>query len=246
MQILLGILGVIAGVICVLVIKAAMIKPTLAKTIKMELDQTERADEYGERLARMVRHETISCRNQEDRTKFYEFHKLLEELFPNVHRVCEKEVFNGSLLFKWSGKGQGEPVLLMSHQDVVEATGVWKHEPFGGEIDAEGRIWGRGTVDTKASLFCIFTAIEELILEGYVPECDIYIGSSCTEEWGGEGAPATVAYLKEKGVRLGLVLDEGGMVVQNPMAGVTGTYAMRIQVSTHEFWGDTVQPIVDG
>ncbi len=226
MQILLGILGIIAGVIGVLMIKTAMIKPTSAKTIKMELDQTERADEYGERLARMVRHETISCRNQEDRTKFYEFHKLLEELFPNVHRVCEKEVFNGSLLFKWSGKGHGEPILLMSHQDVVEATGVWKHEPFGGEIDAEGRVWGRGTVDTKASLFCIFTALDELIREGFVPECDIYIGSSCTEEWGGEGAPTTVAYLKEKGIRLGLVLDEGGMVVQNPMAGVTGTYAM--------------------
>lgn len=209
-----------------LLMKTAWIKPTAAKTVKIEFDQSKRADAYGEQLARMVQHETISCRNQEDRTKFYAFHQLLEELFPNVHRVCEKKVFNGSLLFKWEGKGAAEPILFMSHQDVVEASGEWEHEPFSGDIDPEGRIWGRGTVDTKASLFCMFTAFEELITEGYVPEGDVYIASSCTEEWGGEGAPTTVSYLKEKGVRLALVMDEGGMVVQNPMAGVTGTYAM--------------------
>lgn len=226
MQMVLVILGIIAGLICVLLIKTVMIKPTSAKTIKIELDQTERSDVYGERLARMVRHETVSYRNQQNRAKFYEFHKLLEELFPNVYTTCEKHIFNGSLLFKWSGKNQSEPVLLMSHQDVVEAAGKWDHEPFAGDIDDEGRVWGRGTVDTKASLFCIFTAVEELITEGFVPECDVYIASSCTEEWGGEGAPTTVAYLKDRGIRLKLVLDEGGMVVQNPMAGVTGTYAM--------------------
>ena len=210
----------------VLVIKTAMMKPTPAKMLEVPLDTSERADVYGERLARMVRHETISWRNQEDRTKFYEFHKLLEELFPNVHKVCEKQVFNGSLLFKWTGKGNSEPILFLSHQDVVEATGTWKYEPFSGHIDEEGRVWGRGTADTKASLFCIFTALEEMIVEGFVPECDVYIGSSCTEEWGGEGAPTTAEFLKEQGVRLKLVLDEGGMVVKNPMSGVTGTYAM--------------------
>lgn len=213
-------------VFALLLLKTAMLRPTAAKAVKLEPEQSKRADIYGERLAQMVRHETISYRKQEDRTKFYEFHKLLEELFPNVHAVCEKQVFDGSLLFCWKGKGDGEPILFMSHQDVVEASGEWEHEPFSGDIDSEGRVWGRGTVDTKASLFCMFTALEEMILEGYVPECDVYIASSCTEEWGGEGAPTTVAYLKEKGVHLGLVVDEGGMVVQNPMSGVTGTYAM--------------------
>ena len=114
----------------------------------------------------------------------------------------------------------------MSHQDVVEAGGTWEHEPFSGDIDETGRVWGRGTVDTKASLFCIFTAFEELMKEGYVPEVDVYIGSSCTEEWSGEGAPATVAYLKEQGIELALVLDEGGMILEEPVGGVKGTYAM--------------------
>ena len=226
MKIVCIIIGLIGLMALFLVVKTWRMKPTLAKTVKVELDNGPRVDVYGEKLSRMIRHETVSCRDKEDRTKFYEFHKLLEELFPNVHRVCEKHVFDGSLLFKWSGKGQHDPILLMSHQDVVEAKGAWEHEPFGGDIDEEGRVWGRGTVDTKASLFCIFTAIDELIAEGYEPDCDVYIGSSCTEEWGGDGAPTTVAYLKEQGIRLNLVLDEGGMVVQDPMAGVHGTYAM--------------------
>jgi carboxypeptidase PM20D1 len=73
---------------------------------------------------------------------------------------------------------------------------------------------------------CIFSALEELIGAGYVPAGDVYIASSCTEEISGPGAPATVAYLKEQGVKPSLVLDEGGMILQSPMAGVKGIYAM--------------------
>ena len=112
---------------------------------------------YGEKLGKMIRCETISNAFQQDLSKFYRFHEVLEKLFPNIHKVCEKHEFNGSLLFKWKGKGQGEPILFMSHQDVVEASGEWKHEPFSGEI-ADGAVWGRGTVDTKGSLFCFLQA----------------------------------------------------------------------------------------
>ena len=128
----------------------------------------------------------LSSRFDTDKTKFYEFHEILEELFPLVHKTCEKHEFNGSLLFKWSGRGKAEPILLMSHHDVVEANGKWDHEPFSGDIDGHGNLWGRGTVDTKSSLFCIFTAVEELIKEGHQPEGDVYIASSCTEEFSGE------------------------------------------------------------
>ena len=223
---LFAVLVAVVVLITVLVVRAYRLEPTPAMNTKIKLDTSERSVEYGKRLAKMIQVETISSRFDEDRTKFYKFHETLEELFPNVHKVCEKHEFNGSLLYKWPGAGNHEPILLMSHQDVVEATGTWEHEPFSGDIDEEGRVWGRGTVDTKASLFCIFTAFEELIADGYTPECDVYIGSSCSEEYSGEGAPATVAYLKEQGVRLALVLDEGGMIIEEPVGGVKGTYGM--------------------
>lgn len=226
MTVLWIILAILAAVVVIVLLRTVMLKPTEARDAKVQLDTSERSVEYGKQLAKMVQKETISSRFEEDRTKFYEFHEILEELFPNVHKTCEKHVFNGSLLYKWSGKSSEKPILFMSHQDVVEASGVWEHEPFGGDIDESGRVWGRGTVDTKGSLFCIFTAIEELIKDGYQPEVDVYIGSSCTEEWSGDGAPATVAYLKEHGIELALVLDEGGMIIEEPIGGVKGTYGM--------------------
>ena len=220
------ILLLLVVLVAVVLLRAVFLKPTGAKSAVVQLDKGERAVEYGQKLAKMVQKETVSSRFDPDRTKFYEFHELLEKLFPNVHQTCEKQVFNGSLLFKWSGKGNHEPILFMSHHDVVEANGTWEHGAFSGDIDENGCVWGRGTVDTKASLFCELTAVEELIKEGFVPEGDVYIASSCTEEWSGEGAPKTVEYLKEQGVKFDYLMDEGGMIIEEPIAGVKGTYGM--------------------
>ena len=226
MKVVMCLLGIVVCLLLIAVIKALLLKPTSAKEAKVTLDTSSRAENYGQRLAKMIQCETISWRNQTDKTKFLKFHETLEELFPNVHQTCEKHVFDGSLLYKWKGKSDQEPILLMSHQDVVEANGEWEHEPFSGDIDELGRVWGRGTVDTKASLFCIFTSIEELIAEGYIPNNDVYIASSCTEEVSGEGAPLTVQYLEENGIKIKLLLDEGGMIIEEPVAGVKGTYGM--------------------
>lgn len=226
MEIILAILLLLVVLAAVVLLRTVLLKPTSAKEAKVPLDTSERAVEYGKKLSRLVQKETISSRFDPDRTKFLEFHEILEEMFPNIHKNCEKHVFNGSLLFKWTGKGTTEPILFMSHHDVVEATGTWEHGAFSGDIDEQGRVWGRGAVDTKASLFCLLTAAEELMAEGFMPECDVYLASSCTEEWSGEGAPATVKYLKEQGVKLGLVLDEGGMILEEPVGGVKGTYGM--------------------
>ncbi len=226
MYILGGIFFLLLLLVAVVLVRTISLKPTPAKTANIELDNSHRAREYGRRLSKLIQKETISSRGDEDRTKFYEFHKELETLFPKVHTICEKHEFHGSLLFRWKGKGTHEPILLMSHHDVVEATGEWKHEPFSGDIDEKGCVWGRGTVDTKASLFCILSSVEELIWEGYEPECDVYIASSCTEEISGEGAPLIAKYLKDQGIHLSLLLDEGGMIVEEPVGGVKGLYGM--------------------
>lgn len=220
------ILALVVVLIAVVLLRAVLLKPTSAQKAKVQLDESPRAEKYGKQLSKLVQKETISSRFDADRTKFLEFHEILEDMFPNVHKTCEKHVFNGSLLFKWSGKGNHEPILFMSHHDVVEATGTWEHEAFSGDIDEEGRVWGRGTVDTKASLFCMLTAVEEMIADGFEPEGDVYVASSCTEEWSGEGAPATVEYLKSKGVKLAYLMDEGGMILEEPVGGVKGTYGM--------------------
>ena len=78
MTIVLTILAIIAVLVAIVLIRTVTLKPTAAKTAKVPVDNTERAVEYGKKLSRMVQKETVSFRDQEDRTKFLEFHEILE------------------------------------------------------------------------------------------------------------------------------------------------------------------------
>ena len=185
----------------------------------------ERARRYAEKLSAMVQVETVSVPGADQREKFLAFHRTLEKLFPLVHEKLEKTEIDGNLLFFWKGKSSARPLVLMSHQDVVPAEGEWIRPPFSGEI-AEGKVWGRGASDTKCSVMAFFQAAEELLEAGYVPENDVYLSSSCTEEWSGDGCPKLVAELKKRSVRPWLVCDEGGGVIREPIAGIPGNFAM--------------------
>jgi len=189
---------------------------------------TDREKLYANKLSKMVQCETISEVGVENLQKFEKFQETLAQLFPNVFSKCQVVKIGQSLLIKLKGKenSTSKPILLMSHQDVVPADGKWKHEPFSGYIDANGVVWGRGTVDTKASLMCIFQSLEETIEGGYQPQVDVYIATSSTEEVNGDGAPNTVKYLLEHDIKLQLLMDEGGMIVTSPMKGVKGSFAM--------------------
>ncbi|MCR5665072.1 MAG: M20/M25/M40 family metallo-hydrolase [Oscillospiraceae bacterium] len=185
----------------------------------------ERAARYAEKLSRMVRCETVSRPGEDQREKFLAFHALLAELFPLTHARLEKKEIDGNLLFFWKGKSSERPVVLMSHQDVVPAEGSWRYPPFSGAI-AEGKVWGRGSADTKCSVLGFFQAVEELLAEGFVPAQDVILSSSCTEEYAGPGCRKLVDELKARGVRPWLVCDEGGGVIVDPIAGVRGAFAM--------------------
>lgn len=52
----------------------------------------------------------------------------------------------------WEGTDPKLPsIVLNSHMDVVPVyENLWKHPPFGADIDGEGRIFARGTQDMKS------------------------------------------------------------------------------------------------
>ena len=187
--------------------------------------EDERSRAYAEKLSRMVAVETVSVPETDQREKFLRFHALLAELFPLVHERLEKIEIDGNLLFHWKGRHSDRPLVLMSHQDVVPAEGEWLHPPFSGDI-ADGKVWGRGASDTKCSVMAFFQAAEELLREGFQPENDVWLSSSCTEEWSGDGCPKLVAELKRRGVRPFLVCDEGGGIITDPVGGIHGNFAM--------------------
>lgn len=227
MRILLIALACLSGLIALLLLFAA-VRTLLTPMKRSEYEAPpidDRAMMLSDKLARMVRCRTVSHPGQTDLTPFYELHAVMAELFPLVHARLEKTVIDGNLLFCWKGRSRKKPILLMSHQDVVPAEGPWTHEPFSGEISG-GKVWGRGTADTKGSVMAFFQAVEELLSEGYVPACDVYLACSCTEEWAGDGAPKLVAELKRRGVELFLLCDEGGAIISEPIGGIHGHFAM--------------------
>lgn len=184
-----------------------------------------KAESYAKKLSRMIQMETVSSENQKDKTKFYRFRELLTEIFPHIFSVCELEDFDGSFLLHWKGKGSEEPILLMNHHDVVEASGGWNDDPFSGKI-ADGKVWGRGTLDTKGGLWAMLQAADELAEQGYQPNRDVYLMSTCNEECDGTGADMISRALKSRGIRFYLVLDEGGMILDEPIDGAKGTFAI--------------------
>lgn len=221
--ILLSLIGLL-----VLLLLAAVIHTLLIPSKKSEYQPNENEEESSElakKLSQMIQFDTTSYPQVSEAEKFREFHKVLEKLFPLVFEKLEKTEIDGNLLFYWKGKKHDKPILLMSHQDVVPAEGEWKYPPFSGEI-AEGKVWGRGASDTKCSVMAFFEATERLLKEGFVPPQDVYLASSCTEEWAGDGAPKIVKELQRRGVELFLLCDEGGAIISEPIGGIKGNFAM--------------------
>ncbi len=223
MKYLLIIPAVIVLLLLIAVVRT-LLMPKKKSDYKADEDEQESL-RLAEKLSEMIKYDTTSHENVHEVEKFLGFHKVLEKLFPLVHEKLEKTEIDGNLLFCWKGESSEKPILLMSHQDVVPAEGEWSHEPFSGDID-DGRVWGRGAADTKCTVMAFFEAVEELLKEGFTPPVDVYLASSCTEEWAGDGAPKIVNELKRRGIELFLVCDEGGCIITDPIGGVKGNFAM--------------------
>lgn len=203
--------------------------PFTTKTRELEIDPLI----PSEHLSSVVQIQTISHEDpsQNKRENFVALHAQLEKMYPRLHAVLSKELLDEySLLYTWPGKDPSlDPVVFMAHQDVVPADenslDKWLHPPFSGRI-ADGYIWGRGTLDIKSQLIGILEAVENLIKNNYVPERTILLAFGHDEEVLGTGAKAIVAHLKEKGVRLQAVLDEGGAVYKDFLPGIKGNAAV--------------------
>lgn len=181
------------------------------------------------RLAGALRFETVSHQDPDkiDREAFLGLHAYLEKSFPKAHQTMKKETVNDlSLLYEWTGSDPKLPgVVMMAHLDVVpvppDALADWSHPPFAGKIDG-GFIWGRGTLDVKSGVVGLLEASELLLAKGFRPKRTIYFVFGHDEEIGGrQGAQAIANLLEKRGVKLEMVLDEGGAIITNVVPAVS-------------------------
>lgn len=86
----------------------------------------------------------------------------------------------------WASLGDGDDLFLLnSHLDVVPASSEHPYPPFE-PIEVDGRVYGRGAVDAKASGAAMLTALFQLAEEGFVPESGrVVVALTACEESGG-------------------------------------------------------------
>ncbi len=223
----------------VLLLALVLVANTLrqgSRQIKVPALSPLAVDEAGvvQTMAAAVRAKTVSGLLDPAGTavEFDTLHALLKARYPLVHEKLTREVVGAhSLLFTWKGSdAQAQPVALMAHQDVVPiAPGtepLWKKPPFAGLVEG-GFVWGRGTLDDKSNLITQLEALEMLLKAGVQPKRTVYFAFGHDEEVGGaRGAVPIVALLKERGVKLAWVLDEGMAVTEGVMPGVTQPVAL--------------------
>ena len=215
---LLGIF-VLLGIVCA--VRAAAVKKKPAGT-KPAIRWTEaEAKLYADRLCEMIRIPTVSKKQGEDYPEFLRLQDTMRKLFPLVFEKAERHDLDGNILLRIPGSAPDRGgVLLMGHQDVVPATQKeWTVEPYAGIIK-DGCIWGRGAMDCKSTLSCEFSAVEELLRDGFVPKEDLWLFSARNEENSGGGSELAAAYLKEKGYKINVVMDEGGAVIGGLLPGM--------------------------
>ena len=227
------ILGLIAALLAVLLVNTLL---QTKNARKLEGEHPAFTEEelacYGRTFSRMLSCATISVKDSYDDTEFAKLRAVAEEDFPLLHKKAEHRLLSDDCwLYKIPGKDPSRNILLMSHHDVVAADTDWTMPAFDGIIK-DGKVYGRGAADTKGSLCAILFAMEEMLREGTVPPVNVYILSSHNEELGGDGMAAALDYCREQGITFEVILDEGGAIVEPPIAGMN--CRMCAMVAVHE------------
>lgn len=228
----------IAGTALLLFVVVCVVRTLSLEPYRVNAPATDRdianAAINVERFTTALTFPTISTQDSAtfDPAPFTELHTWIEDAFPNVTRRLTREIVaNYSLLYTWTGSDTTlDPILLMGHLDVVPVEpgteSRWTHPPFAGVV-ADSFVWGRGTLDDKASVVAILEAVEWLIGQGYEPRRTIYLAFGHDEELGGfSGAAEIAAILKARVGRLAFLVDEGGVVAEGLMPGVNRPVAL--------------------
>src|ERR1700690_3826224 len=104
----------------------------------------------------------------------------------------ESDIFVGganpkkeNLVVRYHGTGAAKPILLIAHEDVVEAKrDDWSMDPFQ-LIEKDGYYYGRGTGDDKAQAAVWIANLIRYQREGFKPDRDIIVALTADEEGGG-------------------------------------------------------------
>ena len=178
--------------------------------------------------------------------------------------VVEPYPGRGCVTARIRGDGTGgEPLLLLSHLDVVPAPPEgWTHDPFAGDV-ADGYLWGRGAVDMKGTIAMQLAVVRQLADEaraaGRDPATDpvpgltrdVLITVTADEEAGGLQGIGWLVDNRPEWLQAAAALSEcGGVSVTvatrrlYPIQVAEKGYAV-YRITIHGTWGHASMPRTD-
>ena len=218
--ILLVLLGLVIVLLAVIVIRALLFND---KTVYVrETDFEYEKDDIVGKLGKLIKIPTVSHPDplDMDMSQFDLLIETVKKMYPTVFSKCESEVtLERAIKIKVKGLSSDKPTVLMAHYDVVPVTDDWSVDPFLGEV-IDGKLYGRGTLDTKCTMACALGALELALKKDYVPKNDLYLCFGANEEVFGDSQYKIVQEFKRQGIRPALVYDEGGAILNGAFPGV--------------------------
>ena len=167
-----------------------------------------------------------------DTVPFDQLQAYLQRTFPLVQQHLKRQTVNHyGLLYEWPGTDPAlKPLLLLAHQDVVPVlpgtAAQWTRPPFGGQV-AGGYLYGRGALDDKLNVIGQLEAVEYLLRTHFQPRRTVLLAFGHDEETQGRrGAAALAAAIQRRYPQLEMVLDEGGLIKTDGVAGLTQPVAL--------------------
>ena len=102
----------------------------------------------------------------------------------------------------------GKSLLINGHVDVVPTgeASLWRRPPFE-TYEKDGWFYGRGAGDMKGGLIAALTGLKSLHDLGYQPAAPLYFNTVVEEECTGNGALASVEFIKAHNIRIDAMLD---------------------------------------
>ena len=165
-------------------------------------------DEVTHHLQELIRIDTTNPPGNETAAARYIEGVLSREGLSPI--FVESEPGRGNVLSTLAG-GEGEPLMLLGHTDVVAAEPErWTHPPFSGSL-IDGYVWGRGALDMKNMVAAELMVFLLLKREGILLNRDVIFAATADEEAGkGNHGPGWIIDHRPELWRARYILTEGG------------------------------------
>ncbi len=201
--------------IVISIIKTLFIKNKKTRILNIEKVNNDRSDFYSQRLLELIQIKTTSY---EEGEVYHIFREKIKEQFPLIHKNFIKEKIGPNAIFTYNGNNSTNKLLIVTHIDTLKKDSVAKIE--------NDEIYGPGTFDSKALLFTVMQAIEELLQEKKDINFNLTFMITVDDTTTKSGNEKVVDKFLRQGTFFKLVLEEGIGIIEPTYLNMKSHYAL--------------------